>query len=271
MDSFNLMYFLCTFFPYLLLPLIFLLGYLLGKANKPEIQKLDSEIVFWKNKAKELELKSVNLDAAKQEMVSLAKYRELENSSKNEIASLKLKLSQNQNQVNQLRTNLKNTQAQSPKPAFEPKKTFQNPKTQTPNQPEISSEIQPEIKPEEVVQNQENKNQETQKENKPKPSLAKKSPQEFDAKLAQEIFGKKIKADDLKLIEGIGPKIEQLFKEENITSWKILSNTPITKCQEILDKAGPRYKMHNPKTWPLQASLAAEGNFQELKALQDKI
>ena len=33
----------------------------------------------------------------------------------------------------------------------------------------------------------------------------------FDADLAASVYGKKIKQDDLKIVEGIGPKIEELF------------------------------------------------------------
>ncbi len=41
----------------------------------------------------------------------------------------------------------------------------------------------------------------------------------FNAELAKKSFGKKIKLNDLKVIEGIGPKIEQLFHNFDIKSW----------------------------------------------------
>jgi len=39
----------------------------------------------------------------------------------------------------------------------------------------------------------------------------------------------------------------------------------------ILADAGKRYQMHDPTTWPDQASLAAEGKWEELKTLQDEL
>jgi len=82
---------------------------------------------------------------------------------------------------------------------------------------------------------------------------------------------KKIVKDDLKKIEGIGPKIEQLLYAEGIYTWDDLSKTAVEVIQVILDKAGPRYKMHNPGTWPEQAGMAAQGKWDELKKWQDEL
>ncbi len=79
------------------------------------------------------------------------------------------------------------------------------------------------------------------------------------------------KKDDLKIVEGIGPKIEQLLFDGGIYTWKTLSITQVSVIQEILDNAGPRYKIHNPETWPEQAKLAAEGKWDELKKWQDEL
>ena len=77
--------------------------------------------------------------------------------------------------------------------------------------------------------------------------------------------------DDLTKIEGIGPKIAELLKAENINSFADLANTETDKIKEILAAAGGRYKSHDPSTWPQQAKLAAEGNWEELKKLQDEL
>jgi predicted flap endonuclease-1-like 5' DNA nuclease len=82
---------------------------------------------------------------------------------------------------------------------------------------------------------------------------------------------KKWKQDDLKAVEGIGPKIEELFHKAGIKTWKQLSETPLEKMQEILDAAGNRYKLADPGTWAQQAGLAAAGKFDELQALQDEL
>jgi large subunit ribosomal protein L27 len=77
--------------------------------------------------------------------------------------------------------------------------------------------------------------------------------------------------DNLKIVEGIGPKIESLLNETGITTFAQLSETPADKIREILEAAGSRYKVHDPTTWPQQAGLAAEGKMDELKALQDEL
>jgi predicted flap endonuclease-1-like 5' DNA nuclease len=81
----------------------------------------------------------------------------------------------------------------------------------------------------------------------------------------------KYKQDDLKAIEGIGPKISELLHGAGITTWLALSHSTVSKLQEILDKAGSRYKLANPGTWPKQAELAAEGKWKELQAYQEEL
>ena len=80
---------------------------------------------------------------------------------------------------------------------------------------------------------------------------------------------KKWDKDDLKAIEGIGPKIEKLLHAAGIKTWQQLAQTKVSKLQEILDKAGKRYALADPGTWPKQAKLAAEGKFAELEEYQD--
>jgi large subunit ribosomal protein L21 len=76
------------------------------------------------------------------------------------------------------------------------------------------------------------------------------------------------KGDDLTKIEGIGPKISGLFIAAGITTFAELAKTPVATLSDILHKAGSRYASHNPGTWPEQAQLAADGKWDELKALQ---
>ena len=77
------------------------------------------------------------------------------------------------------------------------------------------------------------------------------------------------KGDDLKKIEGIGPKIAEHFNNAGIMTFEDLATTEVSKLQEILTAAGPRYKMHNPGSWPKQARMAADGKWDELKEWQD--
>lgn len=79
------------------------------------------------------------------------------------------------------------------------------------------------------------------------------------------------KADDLKIVEGIGPKIEQLLKDGGIDTWEKLATASVDRLKEILDAAGPRYQIHNPSTWPAQSRFAADGKWEELKEYQDML
>lgn len=81
----------------------------------------------------------------------------------------------------------------------------------------------------------------------------------------------KIKKDDLKVIEGIGPRIEELLFEHGIFTWKMLSMTPVDRLERILATANGHMKMHDPKTWPDQASLAAGSKWAELKKFQETL
>jgi len=80
------------------------------------------------------------------------------------------------------------------------------------------------------------------------------------------------KADDLKKIEGIGPKIAGILTEAGYETFAKLSKADPEKIREILlEKGGKRYAMHNPTTWAKQAELAAEGKWEELKKWQDEL
>ena len=79
------------------------------------------------------------------------------------------------------------------------------------------------------------------------------------------------KADDLKIIEGIGPKIEKLLKEAGISSFVELAKAGADKIREILDAAGSSFNLADPDSWGKQAKLAADGKWDELKEYQEKL
>lgn len=93
----------------------------------------------------------------------------------------------------------------------------------------------------------------------------------FDADLAASVYGKKINQDDLKIVEGIGPKIEELYHNAGITTWKALSETSLEKSQSILNEAGERFAMHNPSSWAKQCLLAYQNKWKELKDWQENL
>ncbi|MEZ4874373.1 MAG: 50S ribosomal protein L21 [Flavobacteriaceae bacterium] len=76
------------------------------------------------------------------------------------------------------------------------------------------------------------------------------------------------KADDLKKIEGIGPKIAETLIAAGISTYADLAKAkPAAIAEMIADVRGN----HVPDTWPEQAQLAADGKWDELKELQDKL
>jgi len=76
-------------------------------------------------------------------------------------------------------------------------------------------------------------------------------------------------SDDLLRIEGIGPKISTIVVAAGITSFAKLEAMNVDQLRAVLDEAG--IHTANPTTWPEQASLAAQGKWDELQALQDRI
>jgi predicted flap endonuclease-1-like 5' DNA nuclease len=75
--------------------------------------------------------------------------------------------------------------------------------------------------------------------------------------------------DDLKKIEGIGPRIEKMLNDDQIYTWAELAEAPVSRLKDLLRRGGDRFRMHDPTSWPDQAKLAAEGRWEELKELQD--
>ena len=76
------------------------------------------------------------------------------------------------------------------------------------------------------------------------------------------------KPDDLKKIEGIGPKIASTLVEAGIATYADLAKAKPAAISEII--AGVRGS-HVTDTWPAQAKLASEGKWDELKKWQDEL
>jgi predicted flap endonuclease-1-like 5' DNA nuclease len=83
--------------------------------------------------------------------------------------------------------------------------------------------------------------------------------------------GTKYKWNDLKIVEGIGPKIADLFNDAGINTWDELAASSADKLRSILDAAGSNFNIHDPGTWPEQARLAAASDWDALKKLQDEL
>ena len=76
------------------------------------------------------------------------------------------------------------------------------------------------------------------------------------------------KKKDFTVIEGIGPKINTILKENGFESFDQLAKAKVGDLRKVLATAGKRYTMHDPSTWAKQSKLAAAEKWDELKELQ---
>jgi ferredoxin/predicted flap endonuclease-1-like 5' DNA nuclease len=77
------------------------------------------------------------------------------------------------------------------------------------------------------------------------------------------------KPDDLKAIEGIGPRMQSILNSNGIYTFEQLANSQVETLSGYLRDAG--FRLNDPTSWPEQAALAAAGKWEELKALQSKL
>ncbi len=92
-----------------------------------------------------------------------------------------------------------------------------------------------------------------------------------DLERARGVFGKPVRMDDLKIVEGIGPVFEGVFNRAGIETWAQLAQTSPERLKELLLAHDERNRMQNTDTWPRQSELAALGQFEDLKAWQDTL
>lgn len=78
------------------------------------------------------------------------------------------------------------------------------------------------------------------------------------------------KPDDLKLVEGIGPKIAQVLQDSGITTFDALAATGVDQLAAILGRH-PTLRLADPASWPQQAMLAAAGDWDRLEKLQAEL
>jgi ribosomal protein S6 len=85
---------------------------------------------------------------------------------------------------------------------------------------------------------------------------------------AEEVI-ENVTEDDLTKIEGIGPKIAEIFITAGIKTFEDLSSSKVGDLRNILEEN--KLSSHDPKTWSKQATLAKHGKWEELKKLQDEL
>ncbi|REG89551.1 50S ribosomal protein L21 [Winogradskyella sediminis] len=79
------------------------------------------------------------------------------------------------------------------------------------------------------------------------------------------------KADDLKKIEGAGPKAAEALVNAGLDTFAKVAEAKPEALSTILSEASSRLAHIVTDTWPKQAKLAAEGKWDELKELQDRL
>jgi predicted flap endonuclease-1-like 5' DNA nuclease len=89
---------------------------------------------------------------------------------------------------------------------------------------------------------------------------------------AQPIVEERVAPDDLKRIEGIGPKLSSVLQEAGIMTFAQLAAASPDRLRQILEAADPRLlRLADPASWPEQAALAAGGEWEALEALQGEL
>ena len=94
---------------------------------------------------------------------------------------------------------------------------------------------------------------------------------ERNAELEAQLAAHPMPKDDLTQIEGIGPKIQEILASRGIHTFAQLAAERAEHLREILEGAGSRFRMADPVTWPEQAQLAADGQWEQLADLQDRL
>ncbi len=102
-------------------------------------------------------------------------------------------------------------------------------------------------------------------------SAADKKPATKSAKTQTEKPAPAPVADDLTIVEGIGPKIAEILKAAGIATFAQLASSKPAAIKTILDAAGKKFQMHDPATWPKQAALARDGKTAQLAKLQGEL
>ncbi len=94
---------------------------------------------------------------------------------------------------------------------------------------------------------------------------------DLDLDSARAVLGKQIVLDDLRVVEGIGPKITELCAGIGVMTSQQLAESDVETLQSMLDAAGSRFRMHRPASWPQQAALLASGQWEEFVALTETL
>ena len=76
---------------------------------------------------------------------------------------------------------------------------------------------------------------------------------------------------DLTVIEGIGPILQSILNDAGIKNWQDLAETNDEELRSILLAEGPGYQIIDPASWPAQAQLAINGEWDLLLEYKDEV
>jgi large subunit ribosomal protein L21 len=99
-----------------------------------------------------------------------------------------------------------------------------------------------------------------------RPAVHPAKPAELPARSAKPA----VRRDDLRRIEGIGPKVSSVLVEAGITTFSQLAASPVEQLKDIL-AAGGFGALVDPSSWPEQAGLAETGDWDAFQKLKDEL
>ncbi len=80
-----------------------------------------------------------------------------------------------------------------------------------------------------------------------------------------------LEMDDFTKIEGIDQSVAEVLNNADVKSFAELASLSQETLSEMMSNAGESYSFRDTSTWPEQASLAAEGKWDELQAWQSEL
>lgn len=224
-------------------------------ALEKKLQPAESRINQLESEKQELKSESAQLLAEKENLLdqSKAKQNEIQNAVHDKLEQYEAKLTQQQREFDRLSAEL--SQSEKNNAILQEQVSKLSPVRQA-AESKNGAMTTPAIQPRQTA----DASNAFSKNGSPKQKSGRKTSKKVSSNGAT-----KLKPDDLRKIDGIGPKIANLLKSDGIETYLQLANASQQQLKEILANAGPRFKRHNPETWSQQARFAAVGEWEELR------
>jgi chromosome segregation ATPase len=98
------------------------------------------------------------------------------------------------------------------------------------------------------------------------------SVEELKNEISSNVARLSLMQDDFTHIVGIGPKVSSVLRVAGINNFKKLGSINFDRLREILEAENPNLlRLIDPLTWPEQARLASEEDWEGLSALQESL